>query len=68
MLEHGEAAVALASGVAALHAVFYTFLRAGDHVVISDVSYEACSDCSPNCCRSGTASRSPSWTPATWPR
>lgn len=41
VLEHGEAAVALASGVAALHAVFFTFLRAGDHVVISDVSYEA---------------------------
>jgi cystathionine beta-lyase/cystathionine gamma-synthase len=41
VLEHGEAAVALASGVAALHSVFFTFLRAGDHVVISDVSYEA---------------------------
>ena len=41
VLEHGEAAVALASGVAALHAVFFTFLRSGNHVVISDVSYEA---------------------------
>ncbi|MBT2500513.1 aminotransferase class I/II-fold pyridoxal phosphate-dependent enzyme [Agromyces sp. ISL-38] len=40
-LEHGEAAVALASGVAALHAVFFTHLKSGDHVVVSDVSYEA---------------------------
>lgn len=37
----GCAAVALASGVAALHAVFFTFLRAGDHVVTSDVTYVA---------------------------
>lgn len=35
------AAVALASGVAALHAVFFTFLRSGDHVVSSDVTYVA---------------------------
>jgi cystathionine beta-lyase/cystathionine gamma-synthase len=34
-------AVALATGVAALHAVFFTFLRAGDHVVSSDVTYVA---------------------------
>ena len=34
-------AVALASGVAALHAVFFTFLRTGDHVVCSDVTYVA---------------------------
>ena len=40
-LEHGEDAVALASGVAALHAVFFTFLRSGDHVVVADVTYEA---------------------------
>lgn len=40
-LEHGEDAVALASGVAALHAVFFTHVRAGDHVVVSDVVYEA---------------------------
>ncbi|WP_231974133.1 trans-sulfuration enzyme family protein [Pseudonocardia sp. HH130630-07] len=37
----GCAAVALASGVAALHAVFFTFLRTGDHVVSSDVTYVA---------------------------
>ena len=36
-----EDAVVLASGVAALHAVFFTFLRTGDHVVVADVSYEA---------------------------
>ncbi|MFT3875127.1 MAG: aminotransferase class V-fold PLP-dependent enzyme [Propioniciclava sp.] len=40
-MERGEAAVALASGVAALHAVFFTHVRAGDHVVVSDVTYEA---------------------------
>ena len=41
VLEHGEDSVVLASGVAALHAVFFTFLRSGDHVIVSDVSYEA---------------------------
>ncbi len=40
-LDDGEDAVALASGVAALHAVYFTHLRSGDHVVITDVSYEA---------------------------
>ncbi len=40
-MEHGAAAVALASGVAALHSVFFTYVRAGDHVVVSDVTYEA---------------------------
>ncbi|WP_066912252.1 trans-sulfuration enzyme family protein [Millisia brevis] len=40
-LEGGEAAVALASGVAALHGVFFTFLSTGDHAVIADVTYEA---------------------------
>jgi cystathionine beta-lyase/cystathionine gamma-synthase len=40
-LEHGADAVVLASGVAALHAVFFTLLRTGDHAVISDVTYEA---------------------------
>ncbi|MFB9378353.1 trans-sulfuration enzyme family protein [Kineococcus gynurae] len=40
-MERAEAAVALASGVAALHAVFFTHLRSGDHVIVSDVVYEA---------------------------
>ncbi len=40
-LDDGEDAVALASGVAALHAVFFTHVRRGDHVVVSDVTYEA---------------------------
>lgn len=40
-LEGGEDAVVLASGVAALHAVFFTFLRSGDHVVVANVTYEA---------------------------
>ncbi|MET4783004.1 aminotransferase class I/II-fold pyridoxal phosphate-dependent enzyme [Glaciihabitans sp. UYNi722] len=41
LLEGGEDAVVLASGVAALHAVFFTQLRSGDHVVVGDVTYEA---------------------------
>ncbi|MET1043807.1 MAG: aminotransferase class I/II-fold pyridoxal phosphate-dependent enzyme [Microbacteriaceae bacterium] len=41
LLEHGEDAVVLASGVAALHAVFFTMLRTGDHVVLADQTYEA---------------------------
>jgi len=41
VLEGGEDAVVLASGVAALHAVFFTLLKAGDHVVVADVTYEA---------------------------
>lgn len=40
-LEGGEDAVVLASGVAALHGVFFTALRTGDHAVIADVTYEA---------------------------
>ncbi|MCU1558684.1 MAG: cystathionine gamma-synthase [Microbacteriaceae bacterium] len=41
ILEGGEDAVVLASGVAALHSVFFTHLRGGDHVVVGDVTYEA---------------------------
>ncbi len=40
-LEGGEDAVVLASGVAALHAVFFCHLRTGDHIVVADVTYEA---------------------------
>jgi cystathionine beta-lyase/cystathionine gamma-synthase len=40
-LERGEDAAVFATGVAALHAIFFTFLRSGDHVVVSDVTYEA---------------------------
>ncbi|GAA3962624.1 aminotransferase class I/II-fold pyridoxal phosphate-dependent enzyme [Gordonia caeni] len=40
-LEHGEDALVLASGVAALHAVFFTHVSSGDHVVVSDTTYEA---------------------------
>lgn len=39
--DRGEAAVVFATGVAALHATFFTLLRSGDHVVVSDVIYEA---------------------------
>jgi cystathionine beta-lyase/cystathionine gamma-synthase len=38
-LEGGSAAVALASGMAAQHAVFFAALRTGDHVVSSDNTY-----------------------------
>lgn len=41
IFERGEQAVVLASGVAALHATFFTFLRTGDHAIVPDVSYEA---------------------------
>jgi methionine-gamma-lyase len=40
-LEGAEAAIVVASGVAALHAVFFSLLRTGDHIVVSDVTYEA---------------------------
>lgn len=40
-LEGGEAAAVFATGVAALHGVFFTLLKSGDHVVLSDVTYEA---------------------------
>lgn len=41
LLDHGDDAVVLASGVAALHAVFFTVLRSGDHAIIADQTYEA---------------------------
>ncbi|GAA3626992.1 aminotransferase class I/II-fold pyridoxal phosphate-dependent enzyme [Kineosporia mesophila] len=40
-MEGGEAAAVFATGVAALHGVFFTLLKSGDHVVVSDVTYEA---------------------------
>ncbi|MEU2206170.1 aminotransferase class I/II-fold pyridoxal phosphate-dependent enzyme [Streptomyces hygroscopicus] len=40
-LEGGEEAVVLATGVAALHSVFFTHLKSGDHVVVSNVTYDA---------------------------
>jgi methionine-gamma-lyase len=41
LLEQGEDAVVLASGVAALAGVFFTFLKSGDHVVVGDNTYIA---------------------------
>ena len=38
-LEGCEACLCTASGMAAASAIFFTFLSAGDHVVVSDVSY-----------------------------
>ncbi|KPD18889.1 cystathionine gamma-lyase [Burkholderia sp. ST111] len=40
-MERGEDAAVFGTGVAALHAIFFTFLKSGDHVVVSDVTYEA---------------------------
>ena len=40
-LERGEAAAVFATGVAALYGIFFTLLKSGDHVVLSDVTYEA---------------------------
>ncbi|WP_285136274.1 aminotransferase class I/II-fold pyridoxal phosphate-dependent enzyme [Microbacterium sp. lyk4-40-TSB-66] len=40
-LDRAEAAATFGSGVAALHGVFFTLLKAGDHVIVSDVVYEA---------------------------
>lgn len=38
-LEGGEAALAVASGMAAMSAVLFTFLQCGDHVVASEACY-----------------------------
>lgn len=40
-MDGGEASACFATGVAALHGVFFTLLKSGDHVVVSDVTYEA---------------------------
>lgn len=40
-LEGGEDCVVLASGVAALSGIFFALLKAGDHVVCSDITYIA---------------------------
>lgn len=40
-MDRGEAAAVFATGVAALHGIFFTLLKSGDHVVVSNVTYEA---------------------------
>ena len=40
-MEGAEAAAVFATGVAALHGIFFSFLKVGDHVVVSNVTYEA---------------------------
>ncbi len=45
-LEGGETAVAFGSGMAALYALILHTLKAGDHAVISDVTYAAMSETS----------------------
>ena len=43
-LERGESAIAFGSGMAAVSAVLFHFLQAGDHAVVSDVAYAAMSE------------------------
>lgn len=38
-LDHGEAAAVFGTGMAALHAAFFTILNPGDHAVVSNVVY-----------------------------
>lgn len=38
-MEHGEAAAAFGTGMAALHATFFTLLNPGDHAIVSNVVY-----------------------------
>ncbi len=38
-IEHGEAAAAFATGMAALHAAFLALLNPGDHAIVSNVVY-----------------------------
>lgn len=38
-LDHGEAAAVFGTGMAALHAAFFTILSPGDHAVVSNVVY-----------------------------
>ncbi|AXH97402.1 trans-sulfuration enzyme family protein [Ornithinimicrobium avium] len=38
-LDHGEAAVLFGTGMAALHAAFFTVLNPGDHAIVSNVVY-----------------------------
>lgn len=40
-MERGGEAAVFSTGVAALHAIFFTLLKSGDHVIVSDVTYEA---------------------------
>lgn len=43
-LEGGESAIAFGSGMAAISALLFHFLQAGDHAVVSDVAYAAMSE------------------------
>lgn len=43
-IEHAEAAMAFASGMAAVHALFFHCLRPGDHLLLGDVVYAAVSE------------------------
>ncbi|RPI88885.1 MAG: aminotransferase class I/II-fold pyridoxal phosphate-dependent enzyme, partial [Spirochaetales bacterium] len=40
-LEGGESAIALASGMAAVSALIFTFLKSGEHLIAGDVCYAA---------------------------
>lgn len=43
-LESTEEAIASATGLAAIAGVFFTFLKAGDHLIVSDVCYAGASE------------------------
>jgi methionine-gamma-lyase len=38
-VDHGEAAAVFGTGMAALHAAFFTLLNPGDHAIVSNVTY-----------------------------
>ncbi|MDR3272410.1 MAG: PLP-dependent aspartate aminotransferase family protein [Flavobacteriaceae bacterium] len=44
VLEEAETAIAFASGMGAITALFFHLLKAGDHAVVSDVAYAALSE------------------------
>ena len=46
-LEGVEDCLCLASGMAAATAIFLTFLKSGDHVIVSDVSYAGVAELAP---------------------
>jgi methionine-gamma-lyase len=45
-LEAAEEAIASATGLAAIAGVFFTFLKAGDHLIVSDVCYAGAAELS----------------------
>jgi cystathionine beta-lyase/cystathionine gamma-synthase len=48
--DHGEAAAVFGTGMAALHAAFFTLLNPGDHAIVSNVVYIRVWGSSTPCC------------------